>query len=206
MQKLKKEIQLKLWSIKKSSHMCHIAQIYLINEKGGNPHPTLRIVGLTCLDSLRCNTILPKQISLTTPIKATNYRGCQFLLCTRLVHESIVLVINSCHHSWSPRPLQFLILQMFLHRFPMRLIFLFSFYDEKETSPTQDHFVYPLLLGKSWIRVKRPFHTNRVIPHLCQQADLKELFAPKEIRTLDLMDYHITKIKPLPLEPTPWGS
>lgn len=85
---------------KKFSYVsCHVAQIRLINKKGGSLHPTLGIVGLTCLDSLRCNTTLPKQISLATPIKATNYRGCQFLLCTRLVHESIVLIINSGHHS-----------------------------------------------------------------------------------------------------------
>jgi hypothetical protein len=44
------------------------------------------------------------------------------------------------------------------------------------------HFVYPLFSGKPWIRVKRPFHTNQVILKLCQQADRKELFAPREFK------------------------
>jgi len=64
--------------------------------------------------------------------------------------------------------------------------------------------MYPPLSGKPRTYVKRPFHTDWVILWFCQRAGSKELFAPKEIRTLDLIGLP-QRPMPLPLEPTPWG-
>jgi hypothetical protein len=47
--------------------------------------------------------------------------------------------------------------------------------------------MYPLLLGKLRTHVKHPFHLDRLILWFCRRAGPKELFAPKGIRTLDLM-------------------
>jgi len=58
------------------------------------------------------------------------------------------------------------------------------------TPPRQGYFVYPPLSGKPQTDVKRPLHTDRASP--------KKLFAPKEIRTLDLMG--------LPQRPKPFSK
>ena len=60
-------------------------------------------------------------------------------------------------------------------------------------------------LGKPRTRVKRPLHTYQVMIRLRRRASPKELFAPKGIRTLDLMKTP-QRSKPLPLEPIPWGE
>jgi hypothetical protein len=61
------------------------------------------------------------------------------------------------------------------------------------------HFVYPPLLGKSRICVKRPLHTDRIILRLRSQAGPKKLFASKGIRTLDFIGLP-QRPMPLPLE------
>jgi hypothetical protein len=48
----------------------------------------------------------------------------------------------------------------------------------------EGHFVYPLLSDKLRTYVKHSLYTDRVI----FRAGPKELFASKEIRTLDLME------------------
>jgi len=72
------------------------------------------------------------------------------------------------------------------------------------TPPKQSHFMYQPLSGKPWTRVKRPLYTDQIILRFRLQAGPKELFAPKEIRTLDLMGLP-QRPKPLSLEPMPWG-
>jgi hypothetical protein len=64
--------------------------------------------------------------------------------------------------------------------------------------------VYPFLSSKPQTHVKCLLHTDRIILRLRQRVDPKELFAPKGIRTLDLMRLP-QRPRPLPLEPTPWG-
>jgi hypothetical protein len=65
----------------------------------------------------------------------------------------------------------------------------------------QGHFVYQPLSGKLRTRAKRPLHTDRVILRFRRRASPKELFAPKEIRTLDLMGLP-QRPMPLTLKPT----
>jgi hypothetical protein len=60
----------------------------------------------------------------------------------------------------------------------------------------------PTLSGEPRTRIKRPLHTDRVILQLRQWAGSKKLFAPKEIRTLDIIGLP-QRPRPLPLEPTP---
>jgi hypothetical protein len=50
--------------------------------------------------------------------------------------------------------------------------------------------MYSLMLGKPQTRVKCLLHTDWVILRLHRRAGSKELFAPKEIQILKLMDYH----------------
>jgi hypothetical protein len=45
---------------------------------------------------------------------------------------------------------------------------------------------------------------DRVILRFCQRVSSKELFAPKEIQTLNLIGLS-QRPKSLPLEPTSWG-
>jgi hypothetical protein len=64
--------------------------------------------------------------------------------------------------------------------------------------------MYLLLSGKLRICVKCPFHTDQVILRPHRRVGPKELFTPKGIQTLDLMELS-QRSRPLPLEPTPWG-
>jgi hypothetical protein len=80
-------------------------------------------------------------------------------------------------------------------------IYIYIYYDKK---PLQGRATYPPLLSKSRIHTKRPIHTEWVILWLCWRADPNELFPPKGIPILDLMEMP-PRPRPLPLKPTPWG-
>jgi hypothetical protein len=67
------------------------------------------------------------------------------------------------------------------------IIIIIIFYDEKPYK-------------KKVISCTHPFHMNRIILRLRQQADPKKLFTPKKIRTLEFMGLP-QKPRLLPLEP-----
>jgi len=87
---------------------------------------------------------------------------------------------------------------------PPVYIYIILFFLWRETPLRQSYFVYPHMSGKPQTYVKRSLQTNRVILWLRRQADSKELFSPKEIRILNLIEI-LPGPRPLPLEPTSWG-
>jgi hypothetical protein len=89
-----------------------------------------------------------------------------------------------------------------IHNVHLPILFFFIFYFfiyDNESLQDMSHFVYPSLLGKPRTRAKRPFHTDWVILRLRRWIGSKELFVPKGIRTLDLIEM-LPRPRPLPLK------